>query len=159
SANQENAARGRPMGRRSMLRVTGRLAALSGVGLLAACRAATETIVVTPPPPAATPATPAATAATTAPPTAQSPTAAPTAPPPAPRRAPGAAPKPPAPQPRRPPLAAPGGGRPMYQMDAQPPGRSPYAGPRTVVLRRSFDPGGPAGTADPGDPRPDVQSS
>src|SRR5262249_8947574 len=152
---QENVERARPMGRRSMLRATGRLAALTGVGLLAACRAATETIVVTPPPPAATPAAPAATAASTAPPTAQPPTAAPTAPAPAP----SPLPTPAAPRRRGRTPAAAGGGRPMYQMDARHPGRGPYAGPGAVVLRRSFAPGGPAGTADPGDPRPDIQSS
>jgi len=46
----------------------------------------------------------------------------------------------------------------MYQMDPQHTGRSPHAGPRQLVLLRSFDTAN-VETADPGDPRPNIESS
>ncbi len=51
-------------------------------------------------------------------------------------------------------------GRPMYQMDAQHTGRSPHIGPREAVLLRSYDTANPGfDTEEPGDPRPEIQSS
>jgi outer membrane protein assembly factor BamB len=51
-------------------------------------------------------------------------------------------------------------GRPMYQMDPQHTGRSPHAGPRQAVVLRTFDTANPGfETPDPGDPRPEIQSS
>jgi len=59
----------------------------------------------------------------------------------------------------RPTTTAPfGPGKPMYQMDAQHTGRSPYAGPRQVTLARSFD-FGSVETPNPGNPSRDIQSS
>ena len=51
-------------------------------------------------------------------------------------------------------------GRPMYQMNAQHTGRSDVAGPRTARLLRGFDTTQPGvETVEPGDPRPEIQSS
>jgi outer membrane protein assembly factor BamB len=51
-------------------------------------------------------------------------------------------------------------GRLMYQMTPQHTGRSPFAGPRQPVLHRSFDTANPGfQTTEPGDPRPEIQSS
>jgi outer membrane protein assembly factor BamB len=46
----------------------------------------------------------------------------------------------------------------MYQVDLRHTGRSPYAGPRQAVLRRTFDSAG-FDTPEPGDPRPEIQGS
>ena len=57
--------------------------------------------------------------------------------------------------------AAAGPGRPMYQMDAQHTGRSPYTGPRQMTLLRSFDTAS-FDTPNPGDPpaqRLNIESS
>jgi outer membrane protein assembly factor BamB len=61
------------------------------------------------------------------------------------------------------PAAAPGAqgagiGKPMFQMDAQHTGRSPYAGPRKAVLLRTFDTI-KVETPNPGFSRPEIQSS
>lgn len=52
-------------------------------------------------------------------------------------------------------------GKPMYQMDPQHTGRSPYAGPRVAVVARTFDMGFPTGQSDPAiaRQRAEVQSS
>jgi outer membrane protein assembly factor BamB len=51
-------------------------------------------------------------------------------------------------------------GRPMYQMNQRHTGRSPHVGPDQVALRRSFDTAQPGlRLEDPGDPRPEIQSS
>jgi outer membrane protein assembly factor BamB len=53
-----------------------------------------------------------------------------------------------------------GGGKPMYQMDPQHTGRSPYAGPRQLAVLRTFATGAPELTpSDPLVPAPDIQSS
>src|SRR5919197_506847 len=110
--------------RRLFLRQMGRFAALGGMTLLGACQRQPETVVVTPPPAAPSPA-----AAPGASPAA-SPAASPVA---------VASPSPAAaasPSPAAPSAVA---GRPMYQMDSQHTGRSPHAGPRQAVLLRTFD--------------------
>jgi outer membrane protein assembly factor BamB len=51
-------------------------------------------------------------------------------------------------------------GKPMYQMDPQHTGRSPYTGPRRLTLLRSFETWAPElRPADPLIPIPDIQSS
>lgn len=50
--------------------------------------------------------------------------------------------------------------KPMFQMDAQHTGRSPFVGPKTAKLLRVFDTRTPEGqTPEPAFPRPDIQSS
>jgi outer membrane protein assembly factor BamB len=158
--------------RRSLLRAAAQLIALGSVGAVAACRAATATIVVTAQPgpaagPAATPADAAGASQTGAPAAASlgapvaavaSPTAAPAAP------SPTAAPQPSL-------AATPAGaltatvspapvGRPQFGQDAQHTGRSAHAGPRAVRLLRSFDTTNPGvDTPEPGWDKPDIQSS
>jgi outer membrane protein assembly factor BamB len=55
-------------------------------------------------------------------------------------------------------IVAANGGRPMYQMNAQHTGISPYVGPSSPRLLRSFDSAAMA-VQNPGDPRPEIQGS
>ena len=123
--------------RRRFLRVAGRLAALGGAGVAAACQAPPQASPTVPPPaPTADRAPPARVAASPAPP---SPVAV---------GSPGASPA----------ALAPVAGKPMYQMDPRHSGRSPYAGPRRADLLRTFE-SGQYPTPEPATPRPDIQSS
>ena len=132
----------------------GSLVGVGLTGLLVACQSSPGTVVVTPQRPTSEPPTvPPATGASpqASPAAAASPAASPVAAA-SPSPAPVAAASP------SPAVAQPVAGRPMYQMDPRHTGRSPYAGPRQAVLRATFE-SAAFPTPDPGDPRPEIQSS
>jgi outer membrane protein assembly factor BamB len=132
------------------------LAAVSGTGLLVACQGAQQAQPTSPPPAAGASApavSPTLAPAPIAKPAASPSVAAAGGPSPSPAVAVAASPSP----------ARPGAtvlGKPMYQVDAQHTGRSPYAGPRRPALLRSFDTNTPELLPqDAQIRRPDFQSS
>jgi len=148
--------------------MVGQLAALSNLGLLAACQSPPETIVVTPPPARSAPAiaaataTPAATASAAAQTTISAAPAVTTVPPAGPALGSGgAAPATVTVMPRA--QASPAktaAGRAMYQMNPRHTGISLHTGPERPVLSRSFESAFPSRVlANPGDPRREIQSS
>jgi outer membrane protein assembly factor BamB len=155
--------------RRRFLRIAAQILGLGSLGMVTACQSPPETIVVTPPPANGSgtqSAPPTATAAATPSPTPMTIPAAASTPPASTSLAAAtpattvsvplatAAPMAPVAQERR------VSGRPMYQMNAQHTGRSPHIGPEQPALRRSFDTAQPGlRLEDPGDPRPEIQSS
>src|SRR5947209_764636 len=108
--------------------------ALTGTGLLVACQGGQQAQPTSPPPPAGAPA--AAASPTLAPAPVAKPAASPSVPAAGPSPSPAVAVAA-SPSPARP--SATVLGKPMYQVDAQHTGRSPYAGPRRPTLVRAFD--------------------
>jgi outer membrane protein assembly factor BamB len=141
--------------RRRFLERMGHWLALGGLGVLVACQGGQQTQAPTSPPaPGGSP------AAGASPTLAPAPVAKPAA---SPSIAAGPAPSPAVAVAASPSPARPGAtvlGKPMYQVDAQHTGRSPYAGPRRPALLRTFDTNTPD-LLPAGSPirRPDFQSS